>query len=94
MALTKKYFIEYLKRVHDETEIVGANGQPIVHFVNIGNKIVLSDEKPVGYCGKCGEYAYRERELTGYTGYCPNEDENLFAFEITPLSPTKAEDGK
>lgn len=70
-------------RVTDE------QGNDIVHIVNqLGeDRVILSKNKPIGTCNRCGGYVYPTDTVSEYEypGYCPGHDEDLFEMEFTPL---------
>lgn len=85
MATTVKELINLLKNYNQDEPITNEYGQDFIHIrsTNEGNTI-LSTQKPIGYCAKCGEKCYPS-DLSDYIGYCPECDENLYSIEILPL---------
>ena len=80
--LTAKRLREALQHCPDDMEVVTNTGEAIVHMGNTDTRYVLSTEKPLGYCNKCGSRAFPEHVVPDYVGYCPECDENLYEFEI------------
>jgi predicted Zn-ribbon and HTH transcriptional regulator len=86
-ANTVGKLIKLLSEYPKDMIITNQANQPFIHIINRqGEALTLSTEKPIGYCRKCGDYAYEElnRELD-YPGQCPTCDENLYNFEINSL---------
>jgi len=82
--------IELLSAYPNTMLITNEQNLPFIHMVNRQEDVItLSTKQPIGHCRKCGDYAYEE-DVLDYTGVCPTCDENLYDFEIEPLSPTKS----
>lgn len=84
MGLTVRDLKKMIEHANDDAPVILQDGSSIIH-VMISDTVLLSSEKPIGYCKRCGEYVYPEKELEEYTAYCPNCDENMYSFEISPL---------
>lgn len=82
--LTAGKLIEMLSVYPNDMLVTNQENLPFIHIVNRSNNcITLSTEKPIGFCIKCGDYAYQElRRDVDYPGQCPTCDENLYSFEI------------
>jgi len=77
--------IELLKVYPKNMIVTNEENQSFIHIVNRQhNCVTLATTKPIGYCNKCGDYAY-QTTVSDYTGVCPTCDENLYQFEITKL---------
>lgn len=83
--MTIKELKEKLSIYNENMIITDQHNQNFIHIVNRqGNTITLSTEYPQGYCGKCGDYVYKETHKDiDYPYICPTCDENMFEFEIT-----------
>jgi Zn finger protein HypA/HybF involved in hydrogenase expression len=90
--ITKKQLIDFIKNSSDEA-IVTIFGQGEIIYIIQDSNILLSSQKPIGYCNKCGEYVYEEttQGLEQYKGYCPNCNENLYKSEIILFKQKKNE---
>lgn len=86
-----KKFKELINEYQEDMNITMSDNRDIIHIVNIGDTLILSVTKPIGYCNKCGEYVYPEEISVDYVGFCPTCDENLYDFEITKKEITKNE---
>lgn len=83
--MTKTKLIELLSVYNDNSEIRSSDGQDFIHIVNLTDgTIILSTQKPIGTCNRCGEYVY-PTTTKGYAAYCPELDEDLYKFEFTPI---------
>jgi len=45
----------------------------------------VNKQSPIGNCKKCGDFVYEELSLD-YKGICNTCEENLYSFEILPLT--------
>ena len=82
--LKVKDAIRFLQKCHPEAEVVNQHGEQNCHVVNLKDgTVILSTEKPIGHCNRCGELVYPSI-VDGYVASCPEHDEDLFSFEFTP----------
>ena len=82
---------EILSRYPDDMEIRDEQNENFIHSVNIDDVLVISTQRPIGYCNRSGEYVYPSR-IGGYTAFSPSLDEDLYTSEWTPLDK-KQKDG-
>ncbi len=77
---------EIISDVPDDFYVVDSTGETFIHCLNIPDKrYVLSTQKPIGHCLRCGQYIYKEL-LLDYAGFCVSCNENMFSFEFTNLN--------
>jgi len=89
MPNTVKTLIELLQNYPSTMEVTNEQNLSFIHIVNRqGNNVTLSTKQPIGHCHSCSDYVYKE-DVLDYVGVCPTCDENLYSFEITPLSADK-----
>ena len=93
MSLTIGRLKEFLNEYPDNLEVTTEQGQPIVHIVNMGRRLIISPTKPIGYCNRTGKYVYPSL-VEGYVGYSPELDEDLENWEFSPLPENKSEECK
>lgn len=80
--MTKADLIGILSKHSDDAVIMNQRGEDFIHMVNMRDgTITLSSEKPIGVCNRTGGYVY-PTDTPGYAGYCPELDEDLYAFEF------------
>jgi len=84
--LTKKELLKILEMYNDDAVITNEQNQNFIHAVSTydGN-MILSTTKPIGYCNRTDGYVY-PTVVSGYAGFCPTTDEDLYEFEFTPLN--------
>lgn len=87
MTTTVKELIELLKNYNQNEPITNQYGEDFIHIRSTRDgSTILSTQKPIGYCSKCGEKVYpSDIRKKYYKGYCLDCDENLFVFEIEKL---------
>ncbi len=88
MKTTIGKIIELLSDYPKDVIIINEQGQDFIHIVNIKNRVILSAEKPIGYCNRTGEYVYPSK-VDGYSAYSPELDEDLYDMEWIPLEEKK-----
>ena len=82
---TKKELVLLFESYSDEAHVVTEQGEDITHLVNLTDgTIVMSSKKPIGVCNRTGGYVY-PTVVSGYAGYCPELDEDLFSFEFASI---------
>ena len=83
--LTVKKLKEILDMYNDDARVILVTSEDICHTVNLKDgTVVLSQYKPIGICNRTGGYVY-PTDTEGYSGYCPELDEDLFQIEFTKL---------
>lgn len=89
MSTTVGKLIELLSKYPKDMPITNEQNQDFIHIVNTSdNSVILSTTKPIGYCNRTGSYVYPS-VVKGYSGYCPELDEDLYKNEWTPLPKKK-----
>ena len=79
-------FIELLNDYkNSDLEIVDQNFNPFIHIINRGDKLIISTEKPIGYCPRCGDYVYPYNDFDEYVAQCPECNESYYLFEIDKI---------
>jgi hypothetical protein len=76
--------IELLSSYNKDSVITNVQGLSFIHIVNSKERIILSTEKPIAYCGRSGGYVY-PTTTEGYFGYSIDLDEDVYSFETEPL---------
>lgn len=76
--------IELLSAYPKDMIITDEQNQEFVHIVNMGESLILSTSRPIGYCNRSGEYVYPSM-VKGYRAFSPSLDEDLYAFEFEPF---------
>jgi Zn finger protein HypA/HybF involved in hydrogenase expression len=81
--ITKKQLLTTIANSSDDAVITVLGQGDIIHIVQ-DEGILLSSEKPIGICNKCGSYVYPETNqgLEQYKGFCPKCDENMYELEF------------
>jgi Zn finger protein HypA/HybF involved in hydrogenase expression len=83
--MTVKKLRELLNSFMPDARVITPDSDHIVHISNLKDgTVVLSTEKPIGYCKKCGEYVF-PTTVEGYVGVCPNCNEDLYGIEIEEI---------
>lgn len=86
MTTTVGKLIELLSVYPKDMPITDEQNQSFVHIVNTNDDtVILSTEKPIGICNRSGSYVYPSK-VDGYSGYCPELDEDLYMFEYSPIN--------
>ena len=89
MTTTIGELIELLSEYPKDMPITNEQNQDFVHIVNTKDDIViLSTNKPIGYCNRSGGYVYPS-QVEGYSAFSPELDEALYDIEWTPLNEVK-----
>ena len=86
--ITVKQLITMLKKYPDTMEITNEQNIDFKHIVNIGDRLIVSTEKPIGTCNRTGEYVYPSI-VDGYVAFSPELDEDLYKMEYTSLKEVK-----
>ncbi len=76
--------IELLSSYNKDSVIMNEQGLSFIHIVNSKERIILSTQKPIAYCGRSGGYVY-PTTTEGYFGYSIDLDEDVYSFETEPL---------
>ncbi len=76
--------IELLSSYNKDSVITNEQGLSFIHIVNSKERIILSTQKPIAYCGRSGGYVY-PTTTEGYFGYSIDLDEDVYSFETEPL---------
>lgn len=84
MEITVGKLIELLSAYPKGMAITNEQNQPFIHIVNTKDGVILSTNKPIGYCNRTGEYVY-PTQVDGYTAFSPELNEDLYDFEWTPI---------
>lgn len=87
MALTVKDLKETLKGMREDAIVVNEQNQDFIHIIS-SDTLRLSTNKPIGICNRTGEYVYPSL-VNGYSGFCPELDEDLYEFEFTRIDHKK-----
>ncbi len=78
--------IELLSAYNGEMEVIDFEGQNFVHISHHdndnGGRLILSTERPIGYCNRSGEYVFPTL-VEDYLGVVPAIEENVDLGEIT-----------
>lgn len=75
--------IELLSKYPKDMPITNEQNQDFIHIVNtIDDSVILSTNKPIGYCNRTGEYVYPSM-VDGYSAFSPTLDEDLYGIEWT-----------
>lgn len=82
---TVEKLIELLGTYPKDMVVANEQNQDFIHLTNVGNTLILSTQKPIGYCNRSGEYVYPS-VVDGYTAFSPTLDEDLYNSEWTPLN--------
>jgi hypothetical protein len=85
--------IELLSAYPLDMIITDEQNQEFVHMVNMGDNLILSTSRPIGYCNRSGEYVYKSM-VKGYIAFSPAMDEDLYGFEFTPFIYLKFDEDK
>jgi hypothetical protein len=89
MTTTIGQLIELLSKYPKDMPITNEQNQNFVHIVNTkDDSVILSTNKPIGYCNRSGEYVYPS-QVDGYSAFSPELDEDLYDIEWTPLNEVK-----
>ena len=87
--LTVKELKRFLNNCPDDMVVQTEQNDEIVHMVNMNdNTLILSKNKPIGYCKRSGYYVYPtdnqgcEECGNSYVAFSPALDEDLFSFEF------------
>jgi hypothetical protein len=91
--------IDDLKRIAKDNDLRINRIAEFMQAVVILDKEVIENEtdlkihynKPIGICNRTNTYVY-PTTTKGYTGYCPELDEDLFTFEFSKFNFKKQED--
>jgi len=82
--------IELLSIYPKDAIITNELNEDFIHINNTEDgSVILSTTQPIGYCSRTGTYVY-PTTTKGYDGYCPELDEDLYKFEITPFTKEEA----
>lgn len=73
---------EMLSMYPDDMEITTEQNLGITHVSNKTDTLIISPYKPIGVCNRSGGNVYPS-VVEGYTGFCPELDEDLYDFEFT-----------
>lgn len=77
-----KEIIEILSKYKDDAILTDHENQPFIHVINKSNgDVILSTEKPIGYCDRSSGYVY-PTTVEDYIGVSPELDENVDSCEI------------
>ena len=79
MILSK--FITLLEHYDEDSAVVDVHGNEIDNVAGMEDVVVLSVNKPIGYCKRCGYYVYSTDDL-GALNTCPNCKRPVNGFEI------------
>ena len=82
--LTVRKLKEMLSMYPDDMEITTEQNQGIVHLSNTKDSLIISPYLPIGVCNRTGGNVYPS-VVEGYTGFCPELDEDLFGIEFTKI---------
>jgi len=83
MSSTVKEIRDSLAIYKDDAIITNHENQPFIHTVNKSNgDVILSTEKPIGYCNRSSGYVY-PTSVEDYLGVSAELDENVDLCEIT-----------
>jgi len=78
--------IELLSAYNGDMNVIDFEGQEFVHISHFDNEddgcLILSTEKPIGYCNRSGGYAFPTL-VEDYLGVVPQIEENVDLGEIT-----------
>ena len=69
-------------------KVINEQALPLLHTVNIGDRLVISAYRPLGRCKRSGEYVYPS-VVEGYSAFSPELDEDLYDFEWRPIENKK-----
>ena len=75
---------EMLNKYPDNMTVTNEQNNDFIHIVNNEDGVILSTNKPIGYCNRTGEYVY-PTTVKGYSAFCPKLDEDLYKCEWTPF---------
>lgn len=79
---TVKELIDMLSTYNPNAIITDQENREFVHISNLSNgDVILSVEKPIGYCRRSGGYAFLT-QVEDYLGVVPELDENVDLTEI------------
>jgi len=82
MSLSVKRLKEQLKSYRDDAIVVNHEGADFIHSCTFGKgDLLLSVEKPIGYCSRGSGYVY-PTSVEDYVGVSPELDENVDLGEI------------
>lgn len=84
MATTIKQLIGLLSNYNPDAVITNEQLEDFVHIRTMEDQVILSTKTPIGYCNRSGEKVYPSM-VDGYSAYSPEEDEDLYAHEYTPM---------
>jgi hypothetical protein len=73
--------IELLSKYPSDFVLTNEQNQNFIHIINSDDRVILSTTKPIGICKRTGSYVYPS-VVDGYSGFCPELDEDLFEFEF------------
>ena len=83
---TVSKLIELLSAYNGDMSVTDFEGQEFVHISHFdnagGGNIILSTERPIGYCNRSGGYVFPTL-VEDYLGVVPQIDENVDLGEIT-----------
>ena len=82
--LTVKNLKLMLRGYPDDMRVVTEQGRDIKHVGNCGAILVISPDKPIGFCARTGENVFPS-EVAGYSAYSPTLDEDLYDMEWEPF---------
>jgi predicted Zn-ribbon and HTH transcriptional regulator len=77
--------IEILEHYNEDNIVVDVHGNEIDNIAGMQDIIVLSVNKPIGYCKNCGYYVYSIDDL-GALNTCPNCKRPVNGFEIHKIT--------
>jgi len=84
--MTIKKLIELLSKYPKHFKVVDEQNRDFIHIINDSIQdseyLRLSTTKPIGLCNRVGSYVYPSI-VSGYIGFCPELDEDLYEFEFT-----------
>jgi hypothetical protein len=76
--------IEMLSMYPKDAVVQTEQNEQFIHIVNIGDTVLLSTTKPIGFCNRSGEYVY-PTQVEGYKAFSPMLDEDLYSFEFETM---------